>query len=183
MKKKLFDSKINLAIVISLFLLVVLGCQPAGGDLLPVADGATGTTTTRFENDTAQITMDGLSLKLSGEWTENGYVQLMLDLKNETGRDIKINFGDFRLEDGKQKRVVAGIVNDKIRSSSPSDKVVTVAAGERGVFGVEFSSPFGGSLPADEAEQMLYFILPVEINGTPKINQEIKVVFKAIDKR
>jgi len=177
------NSKINLCLIVLIFFLLVLGCQPSGGDLIPIAGEGIEITTSRFENDTVMITDNGLTLKFYGSWGGGDGVVLRVLVKNETGKTVKINFDNFLLENGKQKRETVSSVIDKTNNSVLTDKNVVIAAGERRAFRIRFPVPFGNSLREDEAEQTLYFTLPVEIDTKTRIMREFKFVLRGIDQQ
>lgn len=61
-------SKLIFLFVIGLFLLFVLGCQPESGKLVPLPREGIEIKTAEFENDTAEINRNGLTIKFSGNW-------------------------------------------------------------------------------------------------------------------
>ena len=69
MKKQAFQAK---TIAASFLFFFVLGCQPSGGELLPLPNDGTTLTTSRFENDTAEIVQENIAVKLYGNWDGQG---------------------------------------------------------------------------------------------------------------
>ena len=173
----------NLLASISLLCLVCLGCQSAGGDLLPLPGESIEIITSRFANDTAQITDNGVTVKLYGSWGGGNGLVMRVFIKNETVSIVKLNLDNFVLVNGKQKRETVSSVIDKTNDAVLTDKNIIIAAGDRRALRIRFSVPFGESLPNDEAEQTLYFTLPIEISGQTKIAREFKAVFKGIDQQ
>lgn len=55
MKLRFFSYKIDLLAIFLLFFVLILGCQPSGGELLPIGDNGVQITSSRFENDTVVI--------------------------------------------------------------------------------------------------------------------------------
>jgi hypothetical protein len=192
MKKKLYDSKPNLAIVASLFLLMILGCQPEQGKLTVLPSEGVEIITSKNQNYTAQIKNDDLILKVDGSW--EGSVGVNLNVENISSKELILKFGEMSLVNGKKENsTVGGIIETKngsfntIREARVNGKEndekapeIKIKAKENRQFSIAFSKPFK-SVKDTEEERTLYFTLPIKMINTTATPRELKIVFKATE--
>ena len=176
------QSKINLAIVASLFLLIVLGCQPEGGELLPVSGEGLEISTSRFDNDTAVINDSGLKIKLYGGW--DGRANIRMVVENSSPNSIKINFNEFTVLDSKGKAENIDSISE-VRDNMAKeigDKQYSIAPTEKHKFLIGFPLNLMSSLD-DEPPRIISVILAIEVNPKTKELRKYKVEFKGIEKK
>ena len=102
MKKLQIDSEINLAFIIGIFLLLILGCQPEKGKLVALPSEGVEIATSEVTNDTAQIKNDDLTIKVNGNWS--AAVGFEINVKNSGSKELILNFGEMSLVNGETER-------------------------------------------------------------------------------
>lgn len=191
MKKKTFDSKVNLAVIISLFFIMVLGCQPEKGKLVALPSEGVEVIKSEIDNDTAQITDDGLVVKVNGKWGDG--VLFEVDVKNSSSRELTLKFGEMNLVNGEKESATVGDITDnqannfthirhaRINGKENTEKApdVIINHGESRQFTVIFSQPFNTAKDT-EAKRTLYLTIPIEINDKLKTTRKLEVVFEAM---
>lgn len=191
MKKKLFSSKFNLAIIILLFFLMSLACKPEEGSLIASPSEGVEIITSEAVNDTAQIKSSGLIFKAKGNWGAG--VLFDINIENSSSKVVILKFGEMNLVNGEKENAKIGDITensegrfDYIRHARVDGKENTEQAPEIKInpkesrqFSVVFSKPFDLTKD-DEAKRTLYFTLPIEMKNTAESLRELKVVFKAV---
>jgi hypothetical protein len=182
MREKIFDSKINLVIVASLFLLMILGCQPPGGELLPIGGEGIEIATSRFENDTAVISENGVKMKFYGSW--DGRANIRMVVENSTPNSIKINFNEFAILDSKGKGENIDLISEVRNNAAKeiSNKQYLIAPAGKHKFLIGFPLNLMSSLD-EEPPQIISVLLAIEVNSKTKELRKYKVDFKGIRKK
>lgn len=112
MSKRLSNYKLNLAIIASLFFTLVLGCQPEGGELLPINNEGLEITSSRFENDTAVINDNGFEIKVFGSW--DGRAKVRVIIENNSGNSVRFDFNKSIVLDSRGEKInIDSIYEDK----------------------------------------------------------------------
>ena len=190
MKKKTFDSKVNLAIVISLFFIMVLGCQPEKGKLVALPSEGLEITASDNKNDVVTIKSDDLLVSVSGTWGDG--ILFEITVKNSGSKDLIVDFGEMKLVNGEdESATVGGIIEtlkggfNTIREARVNNKQNTekapqtrISPKENRQFSVVFSQPFN-TAKDDEKKRTLYLTIPVITDGKPETKRELKVGFEA----
>ena len=178
MKEKLFDLKVNLSIVTSLFFLMILGCQPSGGELLPLAGDDIVITTSRFENDTAVVIQNDITVKFYGNWNGEHNLNLRIVVFNASDKAIKIIFDEFIAESVAQQDKPLDVAikkhdgsvlisTDTIYENYDSNNQkkipsVEIKSGDKKSFMVGFMRRFGGGEDENSPKGLVKFSLPVQ---------------------
>lgn len=182
MKRKLFDSKVNLSIIASLFFLMILGCESAGGELLPIGGDGVEIASSRFENDTAQINDNGVRMKLYGGW--DGRAKIRVVIENNSENSIKVDFKQSTILDSKgENQSIDSVYEDKGDAINQiKDKEFSVAANGKHKLVIGFPLYLMNSLD-EEPPRIISIVLGVETNFKTKELRKYKFDFKGIQKR
>ncbi len=190
MKTMTFDSKVNLALFISLFFIMILGCQPEKGNFVALPGERVEIITSEIDNDTAQIKEGELTVKVNGKWS--AAVLFQVDVRNSGSKEIVLDFGEMTLINGENQVATIGditenqannltyIRNARVDGKENAEKApkIKISSKENRQFSVVFSKPFG-SVKDDETKRTLYLTVPVVTNDGSESKRELKVVFKA----
>jgi len=187
------NSKLNFLFVIGLFLLMILGCQPERGNLIVLPHEGVEIKTSEFENDTAEISRNGLVIKFSGNWS--GSVGIDFTVKNSSSVEAVLKFGEMQLVNGENNfSTIGGIVettdgsfthireariNGKENEEKSPDVKISSDGKERR-FLVGFSKTFS-SAKDEEIEHTLYFTLPVELKNAAQSSIQFETIFRAVE--
>ena len=187
------DSKLNFLSVLGLFLLMVLGCQPESGRLIALPHEGVEIKTVEFENDTAQISRNGLVVNFSGNWKSS--VGIDFTIKNSSSVEAVLKFGEMQLVNGENNRsTIGGIVEttdgsfthireariDGKDNEEKSPDVKISSDGKERRFLIGFSKTFS-SAKDEETERTLYLKLPVEFKNAAQNSTHFETVFKAVE--
>jgi len=190
MKILTFDSKVNLAIFISLFFIMILGCQPEKGNFVVLPSQGVEIITSEIDNDTAQIKEGELIVKVNGKWS--AAVLFQVDIRNSGSKEVLLDFGEMTLVNGEREVATVGDITENqannliyIRNARVDGKdnvekapKIKINPKENRQFSMVFSKPFG-SVKDDETKRLLYFTIPVLTEDDSELRRELKVVFKA----
>lgn len=131
--------------------LVLIACQPPGGDLVPVAQSGITLTTARFENDTAQITRDGVSVKAYGTWRGNSETDVTVVVNNSSPGTVRADLAKLSLVNSTNERGEIGYIKEKkgservmvyVDHDANAYRAPEVKAGEKRAFVVNISYPY-----------------------------------------
>ena len=181
MKQKL-KTKTNSVIIVAVFSLLILGCQPESGELLPVNNSGMEIASSRFESDTAVINDDGLKLKVFGSW--DGRAKVRVFLENNSGNDIKLNFDKSTVVDSRGGEInIDSIYEDQGSAVNEiKDNQFSVGNGEKKKLVIGFPLNLSNSL-ADKPPRIISLILAVENNSKNKETRKHRINFEGISKR
>lgn len=122
-------------------------CQPPHGVLMPVGQAGAKLSTTRYVNDTAEVSSGNLVIKVFGEWESPDSFYLTLAVENTGGQPVSLDFKAVELINSRgAKATLAGLgerqsFDDARRFNlytanprSNTDPSVTIAAREQKIF-------------------------------------------------
>jgi hypothetical protein len=180
--KKIFNLNAILSVVIIFFLFMLSGCQPEGGELLPIGGEGVEIATSRFENDTAVINDDGLKMKLYGSW--DGRAKVKIIIENNSSNSIKIDFKSSNILDSKGENIkIESVYEDKGNAiNTINDGQFTAAASGKQKLVIGFPLNLSSSLN-EESPRIIAVVLAVKRN--PKIEElrQYKIAFRGIGKK
>ena len=179
MKRQLTKTKSNLIIVGAIFVLLILGCQSSGGELLPLSGEGIEITTSRFENDTAVINDNGLIIKLYGDW--DGRANVRVVVINNSGKETTINFAESKILDSQGDNIqIDSVAEDNGAAVKTLDnKSQNLAANKKSKFLIGFPLNLSSSL-ATEPERIITVSLAVKPDSTMKELRQYNFEFKGI---
>ena len=179
MKDQLAKTKINLTIVSAIFVLLILGCQSSGGELLPLGGEGIEISTSRFENDTAVINDNGLIIKLYGDWDGRANVRVIFE--NNSGKEATINFEESKISDSQGENIPIDSVaeDDGTAVKTLNEKSFKMAADKKRKFLIGFPLNLSSSLAA-EPERIITVSLAVKPDSTMNELRQYKFEFKGI---
>ena len=194
MKLRFFSYKIDLLAIFLLFFVLILGCQPSGGELLPIGDNGVQITSSRFENDTVVISQNDITVKCYGSWDGNGNFDLRVIVTNSSAKTISIIFDKFIAESSEYsdrpiyvalKQFDGDVLISTDRTyenydgnKQPKIPAVDVQPGDRKSFVVGFQRRFGSGEKKDSPNRLVNFGLPIQVNKT--LTSNFRVRFKGI---
>ena len=178
MKNRLFDTKINLVILVSLFFVMVLGCQPEGGELLPIQNENIQIVSSRFENDTAVVVDKNFRLTLYGTW--DGRAKIRLVLENTVDNNIKVDFNSSKILDSNGGNIKIDSVYED-GTNTAIENFFLVAPKEKRKLIVGF--PLNFSSFSDDPPRIISIILAIEVNAKTKELKTYKIDFKGIERK
>ena len=178
---KKFRNLKSFLISILLICLVGLGCQPEGGEFVPVPADGIEIVTSRSEKDTALFNENGLKIKVYGDWNQN-YVHLRIGFNNESDQIAKVKLERIVIKDGKGQVAKLTTISEKPDFNliyDGKDKnlpALNLKINEKKSFNLEFAAlvNFSGS---DDSAKIIEVILPFESNGQIR---ELKTQLKAV---
>ncbi len=181
MKKQLTNSKLNLAIVISLFFIMVLGCQPEGGELLPIQSENIQISSSRFENDTAVVEDKNLKITLYGTW--DGRAEVRAIIENTGGDNVTIDFNSSKILDSNGEDIKIDSVDEDNGTSlnQIKDRVYSISAKKKRKLIIGF--PLYFSSETDKNSRIISIVLAVSTNSKTKEMRFFKIDFKGIGRK
>jgi hypothetical protein len=179
MKKKTFSSKVNVAIVFSLFFIMVLGCQPEGGELLPIQSGNIQISSSRFENDTAVIEDENFKITLYGTW--DGRAEVRAIIENIGEDNVRVDFNSSKILDsgGEDIKIDSVDEDNGVSMNQIKDGVYSVGAKEKRKLVIGFPLYFSST---DKNSRIISIVLAVTTNSKTKEMRFFKIDFKGIGK-
>lgn len=177
-----FRSKLNLAGIAFVLLLMVLGCQPEGGELLPISGENIEIATSRFENDTAIISDNKLKIKLYGSWDGRANVRMIFE--NNDSSSVKVKLNEFIVSDSKGGNIkIDSFAEEKDKVVKKlEEKELVVAPSEKRKMLVGFPLNMMDSMNED-LPRVISVIVVVENSSKPAELKKYKFDFKGIEKR
>lgn len=183
---KSLRSKSNAGFVCLIFLSLILGCQPPGGELLPIGGDGIEITTSRFEKDTAVISEGGVEIKFYGSWENESFVRLRAAINNQSNWSCRVKFNQMSLIDANGKAAAVSGISEKpdFKSLYESGQnqnlpIIEISAGEKKSYLLSFATMI--NIPtATEQTDFFNLIFPIEINGQIK---EYKIRFKTVTEK
>ena len=156
--------------------LLLTGCPPDGGDLVPVARGGGASLATKsFEGDTLVVTREGLTLRARGRWSvADAATSVILEASNANAEPAAIDFGRGELSrDGGAGRMTLRSVSRESGAGGaavllPGDKRAEVGGGQAATFVLEFkmeSEDGRSGVPRDVTGQTVTLRLPAELSA------------------
>jgi len=179
---KIFNTNAAPSVVVLIFLFILSGCQPEGGELLPIGGAGVETATSRFENDTAVINDDGLKMKLYGSW--DGRAKIRIIVENSSGSNIKIDFKSSTILDNKGENIkIETVYEDKGNAITQiNDDQFSVGGGGKHKLVIGFPLNFPSSLN-EESPRIISVVLAVKRNAKTEELRQYKIDFKGIAKK
>lgn len=178
--KNTSDSKINLLIVASLLFLMVLGCQPEGGELLPIENGNIRISSSRFENDTAVVEDKNFKITIYGTWDGRAKVRAVIENIGED--NVRIDFNSSKILDSSGEDVKIDSIDEDNGNSinQIKDGVYSVSAKEKRKLIIGFPLYFSST---DKNSRIISIVLAVATNSKTKEMRFFKINFKGIGRK
>jgi hypothetical protein len=152
--------------------LLLTACPPAGGDLVPLAQGEGAELfTTKLKNDTLRVTHKEVSIKASGLWSiADSNTSVILAISNANAEAVTIDFNRSELvnSDSREKLSLQS-VSDETNGNGPaflSERIVTISGGQERRFALEFkiiTADARSSVPRNVLGQTVTLRVPVVV--------------------
>jgi hypothetical protein len=167
--------------------LLVTACPPAGGDLVPLAQGEGAELfTTKFRNDTIGITREQVSIKARGVWSiADGNTSVILEISNANAEALTVDFNHCELvnRDSREKLSLQS-VSDETNGHGPaflSDRMVAIGSQQQRRFALEFkisSADASSSVPRNVLGQTVTLRVPVAKKVETPVGVDFVFTFK-----
>jgi hypothetical protein len=167
--------------------LLVTACPPAGGDLVPLAQGEGAELfTTKFTNDTLRITREQVSIKARGLWSiADSNTSVILEISNANAEAVMVDFNRCELVNSNSREKLSLLsVSDETNGNGPaflSDRIVTISGGQEKRFALEskiISADGRSSVTRNVQGQTVMLKVPVVIKGEPPVEADFVFTFK-----
>jgi hypothetical protein len=150
--------------------LLLTACPPAGGDLVPLAQGEGAELfTTKFRNDTLRVWREQVSIKARGVWSiADSNTSVILEISNANSEAVTVDFNRCELvnSDSREKLSLLSI-SDETNGNGPaflSDRIVAIGSQQGRKFALEFkiiSADGRSSVPRNVLGQTVTLRVPV----------------------
>jgi hypothetical protein len=172
--------------------LLLTGCPPSGGYLLPQAQEDAQVKTIVYWQDTLSVTRHQVSIDVRGVWSvADSATSVILEVNNRNAAPVKIDFARCEMvnSDSGDKLTLRSLSDETQGESSPaflSERTVVINGGQMRRFALEFkmSSEDGrSSVSRDVLGQGTELRIPVRLEDESATEVDFIIAFKYADYR
>jgi hypothetical protein len=157
----------------ALMMCIMVGCQPDGGDLLPLMQDGVQIAKTIVEGDTAQLTRGNLTVKARGRWRAiESETNFHFEVSNTGDEPVTINFAQVEMVNALGEKLKAGALIDEDAQTQPAtlipEGIAVIKSKQTRKFGLNFKTATTGkvSSSADLLGKTATLNLPTAGNQT-----------------